>query len=479
MSLKFAEDEKVICIDGEQFYVARIIKGEVWSDNDTPGPHYFLHYLGWKSSWDEWVPEDRILKHTNENLEREKKRVAMAKKKKKNEKQPEKQYGNMESEKSVKKETSLKSSSKASGSIVSRSISPLKQKKPSNPQEIVKIPMPDGLKVCLVEDWEAIFNENQVIALPKKPNVEEIIFDYKESRSKTLLKEKRTDVGEGLRNYFNKALGTILLYPSERKQYEDLMDQNPGILPAKLYGAEHLLRLFVKLPELIAGLSMNSSAKGYLRDCLADFLMFLERGKDRYLYTKRLKLKENGEMDWSTLQEPQRPRPKSPTPQSSTHQTPKPKEIEYLTRSKRRSLPIPAQKNDIAPITRHSSLSPFVGSKKKRQEPLQISTEIEKDLFSWSTTNSPESSFGGSITSSNVTSPHELPISTTARSETQDSTYNSLSSPTTPSSLSGSSYSGSKRINSSEDLSESPGRKKRKVPDRPTNIVSENPDDEF
>lgn len=39
------------------------------------GPFYFVHYKGWKQrfvrtdcSWDEWVPQDRIMKHTPENL---------------------------------------------------------------------------------------------------------------------------------------------------------------------------------------------------------------------------------------------------------------------------------------------------------------------------------------------------------------------------------------------------------------------------
>ncbi|KAJ2303608.1 Esa1p-associated factor, partial [Coemansia sp. RSA 2704] len=37
-----------------------------------PGPHYFVHYKGWKQTWDEWVDESRALKFTEENLAKQK-----------------------------------------------------------------------------------------------------------------------------------------------------------------------------------------------------------------------------------------------------------------------------------------------------------------------------------------------------------------------------------------------------------------------
>lgn len=30
--------------------------------------HYFVHYLGWNNKWDEWVPENRVLKVNEANL---------------------------------------------------------------------------------------------------------------------------------------------------------------------------------------------------------------------------------------------------------------------------------------------------------------------------------------------------------------------------------------------------------------------------
>lgn len=60
------------------------------------------------------------------------------------------------------------------------------------------------------------------------------------SRSDDLLSEIIT----GLKSYFDKSLGNILLYRFERQQYTDLKRQNSELVPSDVYGAEHLLRLF-------------------------------------------------------------------------------------------------------------------------------------------------------------------------------------------------------------------------------------------
>ncbi len=52
------------------------------------------------------------------------------------------------------------------------------------------------------------------------------------------------EVLEGLRIYFNKALGSMLLYRFERHQYADMRRQHGETDLVEIYGAEHLLRLF-------------------------------------------------------------------------------------------------------------------------------------------------------------------------------------------------------------------------------------------
>ena len=49
---------------------------------------------------------------------------------------------------------------------------------------------------------------------------------------------------EGIQSYFDRALGSILLYRMERKQYNEIKKDNEDTLMSDIYGAEHLIRLF-------------------------------------------------------------------------------------------------------------------------------------------------------------------------------------------------------------------------------------------
>jgi mortality factor 4-like protein 1 len=44
--------------------------------------------------------------------------------------------------------------------------------------------------------------------------------------------------------YFDRALGSILLYRMERKQFQDVKSKHEDVPPSEIYGAEHLVRLF-------------------------------------------------------------------------------------------------------------------------------------------------------------------------------------------------------------------------------------------
>jgi mortality factor 4-like protein 1 len=55
MSQPFTINERVLCYHGPLIYEAKILKSEVWDDTSTRtgevGPHYFVHYRGWKQSY--------------------------------------------------------------------------------------------------------------------------------------------------------------------------------------------------------------------------------------------------------------------------------------------------------------------------------------------------------------------------------------------------------------------------------------------
>jgi mortality factor 4-like protein 1 len=61
----FAKDERVLCFHMEMLYEAKIL--DVMPGENGEGWQYKIHYKGWKSSWDDWVPQDRVRKFTDEN----------------------------------------------------------------------------------------------------------------------------------------------------------------------------------------------------------------------------------------------------------------------------------------------------------------------------------------------------------------------------------------------------------------------------
>jgi mortality factor 4-like protein 1 len=67
-------------------------------------------------------------------------------------------------------------------------------------------------------------------------------------------------------------LGNLLLYRFERHQYADIRRQFPDKELVELYGAEHLLRLFVQIPSLIAHTNMDCEAIHTLVSYLTDIL---------------------------------------------------------------------------------------------------------------------------------------------------------------------------------------------------------------
>lgn len=243
---------KVLAYHGLLIYEAKICKrytpGQDVETEQGPEPAkipdwlaeghaYFLHYKGWNSKWDEWVPRDRIME-INEELLQLQKDVKLARKR-----MPVVVPKKKTPEKVVKKDS--------------------RSKKPQNSDKKrrfeVSVPMSPRLMSFLVDDWEFITKDRKVVQVPTKMSVTKIVEDYWKA-NKRLQPEDRNVLREyldGLVVYFNQSLGLILLYRSERLQYLNLLKQGP-VVPADTYGIEHLLRLFSALPGLVAETGMDN-----------------------------------------------------------------------------------------------------------------------------------------------------------------------------------------------------------------------------
>lgn len=63
----FAVDERVFCFHMDMLYEARIL--DVQQTSDGQRWRFRIHYKGWKNTWDDWVPQDRVRKFNDENRE--------------------------------------------------------------------------------------------------------------------------------------------------------------------------------------------------------------------------------------------------------------------------------------------------------------------------------------------------------------------------------------------------------------------------
>lgn len=55
MAMQFATNERVLCYHGPLIYEAKVLKTDNYTESTSPtgrtGPHYFVHYKGWKQTY--------------------------------------------------------------------------------------------------------------------------------------------------------------------------------------------------------------------------------------------------------------------------------------------------------------------------------------------------------------------------------------------------------------------------------------------
>lgn len=195
--------------------------------------------------------------------------------------------------------------------------------------------VPDQLKAELVDDWEYITKEKKLITLPRKVTVNDILAAYKDSvrpkkhsppppasapspsstggssnitdttnnsnsnstdsnKSKGFSsifsgseEEVFDEVINGIRLYFDRGLGNILLYRNERSQYQSIKKKyGDNSRMSDIYGPEHLLRLFVSFPALIAQTNMDQQSITVLREHLENFLRYLVENRSKLFLNK-------------------------------------------------------------------------------------------------------------------------------------------------------------------------------------------------
>ncbi|XP_050884947.1 protein MRG2 isoform X2 [Lathyrus oleraceus] len=212
--------------------------------------------------WDEWVVIDRLMKHTEENM-----RVKLS---------IDAEFGN---EKNARKPRASSKASNVARGRKRKNDSLVKEKTVVLPDKLVNFQIPPTLRKQLVDDFEFITHLGKLVKLPRTPNVNDIFktyFDYRLKKSGPIA-DSVEEIMKGLCCYFDKALPVMLLYNNERQQYQEACPND--IVPSAIYGAEHLLRLFVKLPELLFHANIEGDTLAELQAQILDFLRFLRKNQ--------------------------------------------------------------------------------------------------------------------------------------------------------------------------------------------------------
>lgn len=247
-----------MCENQGQYYEAKIVK----VDEARGDERYLVHFTGWNARHDCWVSEASL----RDEEERRRKRPT---------------EDELPEAKRIK-------------------------------EERIKLPLPRELKEQLVSDWEQITLEpRKWVPVPRRPCVRELVGEFVETRARGEHQRRWREFGNALLTYFDKALPKILLYRYEREQFEELKRRyKPGTdidvvaEPSKLFGAEHLLRLFAKLPELLVKTNLSPQELMHTKAKLADFFKFLVKNKARlFLETYELREALLGRMADDPLQE--------------------------------------------------------------------------------------------------------------------------------------------------------------------------------
>ncbi|KAK3067504.1 Esa1p-associated factor [Teratosphaeriaceae sp. CCFEE 6253] len=295
----FAKDEKVLCFHHELLYEGKVVETKVKDPNDKKDGWMFrVHYKGWKNTWDDWVPQERLRKYTDENKELAQnlkkdmdaqRRAASGKPASTSTSTKKRPYGSDLAGSSARGSEDRSSAipQPPRGTKRGREIEGIDKEEDFLRRPAVRLFMPDPLKSILVDDWEKVTKEQKLAPVPSPTPVTRFLNEYETSemahrRPNSADADILEEVVAGVKEYFNKSLGRILLYRFERQQFFEMHKaveaghgEHAGKTLADVYG--------LSMPDLIAHTNMDAQSVSRLREELTKMTSWLAKRLEKYL----------------------------------------------------------------------------------------------------------------------------------------------------------------------------------------------------
>lgn len=300
----FQVDQRVYAADKENkeaFYEAVIRKVRIVSHDEWA---FLVHYQGWNARWDRWVSSDWLLPDTPENRHKY-------------------QQTQQNEEKSLPVENKVAKKRKAQ---TEQSSSTRRRFSATSCSRSVDLylysdycELPFTLKTVLVDEYEKITRcgwdskdrrdspmkyskpARMVHCLPATVPVRKVLNHFRKKKLKALANltsENAAPCGptaediqsfcDQLGQLFQNALPTLLLYPEERPQFEELKKTVPDdTLWMDLFGCEYLLRLYVRLPALLQLEKHSIETTRYIVGPLLTELLVLMQKNRQVLFSNK------------------------------------------------------------------------------------------------------------------------------------------------------------------------------------------------
>ncbi|XP_065199696.1 mortality factor 4-like protein 1 isoform X2 [Planococcus citri] len=304
---RFQEGEKILCYHGPLIYEAKCLQVRRGEDGEI---EYLIHYSGWNKNWDEWATEDRLLKYSDENVERKKelqKQHKLQQKKSSKRRTSVGSGGEKEDSSSRSNSPKLINSRRSIATPATKSVTTITTPKVVDKQDlnsrkkkdfahspelefheyiIVNVQIPEDLKNLLLYDNELICRRKKITKVPARVPVDEITEKYvlhKVKVTDSQLASRYKETAYALKQYFNVVVSQKLLYPFEKPQHIKLTETKPDFVPSSVYGVAQFIRLFVKIGHLLAHMQLDDYGSHSVEENINDYVRYLNLNIGKFI----------------------------------------------------------------------------------------------------------------------------------------------------------------------------------------------------